>query len=222
MGKGRVRMRDQFLKEPRSPYFRGNHNERVGRFIITPTGRWFHLGVTCKMIRSLPDLAEVDIGRQNGDYYSAGSLIKMEPCTECNPLTAKPVKVEPLGSTDTPCQGRDREWVKSFNNRSPWSLIPVQKECINDCKLLKKCYQIFLEELPLYGVLGGVTIQQYKEWGPNALNMVKELVNVEDQQESEPTTSPRPERRDRRTAGSGSNLERVVGRAVGTVRGEGG
>lgn len=195
VGDSRRRYRDDLLDQSRSPYFRTGRGKRVGTFIVTPTGRRFHLSVTCKEIRHAPDLSEVDIVEQGSRYYRAGSLSPGVPCTVCNPLTAKQLRVEPLGSTDIPCKGRDREWVRSFQNRKPAALIPAQVECVKHCTQLEKCYQIFLVEQPEYGVLGGVTIQQYREWGPNALAMVKELVAVEDTQENEPTSRPGPERR---------------------------
>ncbi len=179
--------------EPRSPWFRPSNSVRVGRFIVTPTGRWFHANVTCKMIRVNPDLAEVDIVQQYGKYYRAGKLIEVEECPTCTPLKTPAKKIEPLGTTDTPCRGRDREWVKSFQNRRPTNIIPAQKECMN-CPVLDECYDRFLFELPEYGILGGVTIQQYREWGPNALAMVKELVAIEDTEEKESASRTRPER----------------------------
>lgn len=188
---------DDLLDRSRSPFFRPGVSKRAGRYIVTPTGRWFHGDVTCKKIRVNPDLAEVDIVEQAGRYYRAGKLTEVQECPTCQPIKKPAQKIEPLGTTDTPCAGRDREWVKSFHNRRPENLVPIQRECMG-CDVLEECYSRFLFELPEYGVLGGVTIQQYKAWGPNALAMVKELVANENQEEKEPAQRPRPERRSRR------------------------
>jgi len=166
--------------------FFGRRDEYIGAFFVVPHSSSPHSKIDCSILGGALDVSEITIVRdKEGRYQRADYISKtdesrngaLSPCTRCNPLEPG-VSVEPLGTTDIPCYGRDEEWVFYIRpDTSPDKVYDVQRECILQCPVVDECYRRFLVEQPVHGVLGGVTYRQYKKYGEDTLEVMRGKVN---------------------------------------------